>query len=129
MTGVEPASEFLEDLNVPHQREQREVVSTTYQASAQAGGREKGQPTQADRIRQYLSEQVFEPARRAGKSTVIVRAGDVHRDMGLKAQMPNVCQVLAGKRIREKAGVSIVHRQGPNAGANAKFTFSLGPVR
>ena len=43
---------------------------------------------QADEIRQYVVDNYIEPARRAGKRMVSVRAGDVHNSMGLDNRFP-----------------------------------------
>ena len=61
-------------------------------------------PGDVDRIRRYLCKRVDE-ARQAGKVTATFRAGDVHDDLKLSRQYPNVCQVLEGGKFHERAGV------------------------
>jgi 5-methylcytosine-specific restriction enzyme B len=57
--------------------------------------------TQADQIRRFILDNYIQPARMAGTDVVTVRAGDVHRDMGLSNAMPSVCQALDGKKFAE----------------------------
>ena len=45
--------------------------------------------SQADDIRQYIKNSYISPARRRGQDIVIIRAGDVDREMGL-GRVPNV---------------------------------------
>ena len=61
----------------------------------------------ADRIRQYLCGQV-DLARERGDKTLEFRAGDVHAALHLEQQMPNVCQVLEGRRFHDMCGVEVV---------------------
>jgi hypothetical protein len=39
--------------------------------------------TQADRIRQFVRDRYVAPARIDGRAQITIRAGDVHRAMGL----------------------------------------------
>ena len=44
--------------------------------------------TLADRIREFVNEHYVQPARKRGNQTFIIRAGDVHDDMGLDSRLP-----------------------------------------
>ena len=79
----------------------------------------------ADRIRQFVLRKYFEPAIRAGISETNIRAGDVHREMGLVNRMPAVCGALDTKVLQDRFGVELVRRGGPRQGANATFCYRL----
>ncbi len=84
-------------------------------------------PGDADRIRQYLCQQV-EEAREAGKTSVTFRAGDVHDALGLVNSYPNVCQVLEGKKFHDMADVEFVRyvdRPPLGQGANLEIEFTI----
>lgn len=81
--------------------------------------------SQADHIRAFAIEHYLSPARRRRQAEVTVRAGDVHRAMGLSNAMPNVCSALGGKAFLALANVSLLERQGPRAGANVSFRYQL----
>jgi hypothetical protein len=84
--------------------------------------------SQAEQIRKFVFDQYITPARRAGRSdVVVVRAGDVHRDMGLANAMPAVCSAIGGQKFEELAGLTCVGRKGPTNGANVFFSFHLTP--
>lgn len=85
--------------------------------------------TQAGNIRQYVIEHWLEPARRSGANSVTVRAGDVHKAMGLSNAYPAVCSVLGSNKFATEASVIVDRRDGPANGANAYFTFSLHPTK
>ena len=48
----------------------------------------------ADEIRDYIYQYYILPARNAGKTTIIIRAGDIHREMNLKDRMPAACGAI-----------------------------------
>lgn len=79
----------------------------------------------ADRIRAYVFNNYIQQAKADGQETVTVRAGDVHRDMGLSSSMPSVCSAIGGHRFTKTANVVLVDRKGPTNGANVYFTYSL----
>jgi 5-methylcytosine-specific restriction protein B len=80
---------------------------------------------QADQIRQFAFDNCVAPARAARRIEVVIRAGDVHREMSLANAMPAVCSALGGRKFEEFAGVTIVERSGPLMGANMRFRISL----
>ena len=87
-------------------------------------------PGDADRIRQYLCQQV-EIARNAGQTSVTFRAGDVNDALHLPGRIPNVCQVLEGKKFRAMAGVELnrcVYRPPSGQGANLDLQFRILPL-
>jgi hypothetical protein len=80
---------------------------------------------QADQIRVFVSEQYFAPAQASGQVEVVLRAGDVHRQLGLSNSMPAVCSVLGGSKLQASARVRLIDRTGPKYGANVYFRFGL----
>ena len=76
----------------------------------------------ADRIREFVYKRLIVPARNAGRLEIEVRAGDVHRNMGLKDRMPAVCAAL-GPKFEQQYPVRRISRDGPKAGANVYFRF------
>jgi 5-methylcytosine-specific restriction protein B len=84
----------------------------------------------ADRIRAHLIAHYVEPARQRGDQTVTIRAGDVHKELGLTAQLPNVCQAIEGEKFRGAAGLGeaeIVSGPSSGRGSNMVYRFALAP--
>jgi 5-methylcytosine-specific restriction protein B len=79
----------------------------------------------ADEIREHVRNELISPARRSGRSQITIRAGDVHRAMGLQNRMPAVCGALDAAKFYDEAGVTLVTRSGPHQGANARWDLSL----
>jgi len=79
----------------------------------------------ADEIRSYVLENHISPARLEGRREITIRAGDIHREMGLVSRMPAVCSALETPKFGELANVNLIGRRGPHRGANVLFTFSL----
>ena len=81
--------------------------------------------TLADRIRGYVNQAVIEPARRAGRTEVVLVAGDVHKDMGLRDRMPAICGALDARRFQDEFRVVLARRSGPKYSSTATWYFSL----
>lgn len=81
--------------------------------------------SQADQIRAFVIQQCIEPARMAGRSVCTIRAGDVHRAMGLVNMPRAVCSVLRGSKFHQDAGVTLKGQEGPADGMNVWFHFGL----
>ena len=81
--------------------------------------------SQADQIREHVLNQYIKPTREAGKSTIKVAARDVHNDLGLKNNYPNVCNALDGRIFRDQAQVAIRSRSGPNQSSTVTWEYEI----
>jgi len=79
----------------------------------------------ADLISQFVLENYIKPASTRGDNRITVRAGDVHREMGLQSAMPAVASALGADKFQEYAHVRLVARDGPHNGANLRLTYEL----
>ncbi len=79
----------------------------------------------ADRIRAYVVTELIDPARAAGRTTVTVRAGDIHAALDLENRMPAVCGALDAHKFYAESGVARTQRRGPKFGATAEWTLAL----
>lgn len=79
----------------------------------------------ADTIRQFALDKYISPARARGEKTIVIRAGDIHLEMRLHQQYPNVCQALRGNKLLEMANIKLVSSEGSPVGANTCFTYQL----
>ncbi len=81
----------------------------------------------ADEIRLFAYNHLIAPVLDCGTSDVVIRAGDIHAEMGLDSRMPSVCAALSAKAMEAAYGLKRIDRRGPNAGANVFFRFALDP--
>ncbi|MFC4594099.1 AAA family ATPase [Sphingobium tyrosinilyticum] len=100
----------------------RSALSVYRQFRENGAGPSDGQ-SQADRIRAFVLRQIVEPARRAGEHRFAVRAGDVHKQMGLQDAMPAVCSAIGSRKFQALAAVRLVRREGPENSSTTAFTF------
>jgi hypothetical protein len=86
--------------------------------------------SQAEQIRHHLQMEYFSPARRRGERFVTVRAGDVHRELGLRNRVPNVCQVMESRILEREAGVKVSSKQAPpkGRGTTLTITYTIEPL-
>ena len=78
-----------------------------------------------DKIRNYVEDEYINPAKEQGKVTVRVRAGDIHKEMGLVNRMPSICEALETEIFRNQALVQVINRTGPDRGSNAEWVFKI----
>ncbi|MGC1463100.1 MAG: hypothetical protein WA802_12935 [Terracidiphilus sp.] len=78
----------------------------------------------AKEIREYIRTQYLEPARQRRETLVTLRAGDIHRELGLKNRVPNVCQVMESRLLEKEAGVKVSSKQGPPSGRGTTVTVT-----
>ncbi|TET89625.1 MAG: hypothetical protein E3J35_09455 [Methanomassiliicoccales archaeon] len=81
--------------------------------------------TLADEIREYANQNYIDPARNRGGVEVTIRAGDIHKRIGLSSRLPAVCGALGTNKFEKQYGVRLVGRKGPNQGSNVFFTFKI----
>ena len=79
----------------------------------------------ADRIRRHALNRHVEPARRAGRTTVVIRAGDIVREMRLQSRTPAVCSALESRRFQKLAGAKLEERRGPAQSTTTEFHYRL----
>jgi len=75
-------------------------------------------------IREHIRTRYLEPARLRRETLVTVRAGDIHRELGLRNRVPNVCQVMESKLLEKEAGVKVSSKQGPPSGRGTTLTVT-----
>lgn len=78
----------------------------------------------AEGIRKFLRTRYFEPARRKQETLVTLRAGDIHRELGLRNRVPSVCQVMESRILEREAGVRVSSKQGPPSGRGTTLTIT-----
>lgn len=81
--------------------------------------------SKADKIRGFVLENYVKPARERGENEITIRAGDIHKVMGLRDSMPAVASALGAQKFENFARVKLIKREGPHNGANLRFTFQL----
>ncbi len=78
----------------------------------------------ADRIRQYLKRQYLDTARLCGLTIVRIVAGDIHKELGLRNRVPNVCQVLRSRKFLNENQLVLEKFEGPPSGLGTTATFT-----
>lgn len=81
----------------------------------------------ADRIRAFVVHRYIDAARVRNQSTIEIRAGDVHRDMGLQGRVPAVCGALTADKFAQENRLTLISAEGPNPGMNLILTFEVKP--
>jgi hypothetical protein len=78
----------------------------------------------SDVVRNYVTENFINPARKRGEGTVLVNVGAVHRALNLQNRVPLVCAALKSKKFLAGQGLKILATSGPPSGQSTTVTFT-----
>ena len=79
----------------------------------------------ADSVRRLALRDYVNPARTSGAKEIVIAAADIHRELALENQYPNVCQALKGRKFCQMAQIKLVKVDGPNPSSTTRFTFRI----
>ena len=79
----------------------------------------------ADKIREFAYENYIKPARDLEEDDVIIKAGDLHDEMGLENKIPSVCGALDTKKFLTQYAIELDEREAPSCGVNVLYTFRV----
>ena len=79
----------------------------------------------SDRIRDHIKRKHIDPAKKAGKKTLSIRAGDIHKELGFSRRIPVVCSALRSRKLSKSCDIELTYIGGPNNSTTTTFTYSL----
>jgi len=79
----------------------------------------------SDRIRDYVKRKYINPAKKEGKKTLSLRAGDIHNELGFSRRIPVVCSALRSRKLTKICDIELTYIGGPNNSTTTTFTYRL----
>ena len=80
------------------------------------------------KIREFVKNTIVEPARERGDDAVLIRIGDVHKEMKLTNRTPEICSALQNRAFETDARVKLLYASlFPYQGANRELVFKVLP--
>jgi hypothetical protein len=79
----------------------------------------------SDRVRDHVKRKHIHPAKKAGKKSLTIRAGDIHKELGFSRRIPVVCSALRSRKLSKSCDVELTYIGGPNNSTNTTFTYRL----
>jgi hypothetical protein len=79
--------------------------------------------TYSEEVLGFFSKSYVIPARQRGQSTIEVRAGDIHSQLGWARKVPLVCSALSSKKLQKKLGIRLTEKSGPPSGQSPTVVF------
>jgi hypothetical protein len=79
----------------------------------------------SDRVRDHIKRKYIDPAKKDGKNTLTVRAGDIHKELGFSRRIPVVCSALRSRKLSKNCGIELTYIGGPNNSTTTTFTYRL----
>jgi hypothetical protein len=79
----------------------------------------------SDRVRDHVKRKYIDPARKEGKKTLSIRAGDIHRELGFSRRIPVVCSALRSRKLSKTCNIELTYIGGPNNSTTTTYTYRL----
>ncbi|MBT8332319.1 MAG: hypothetical protein KJP06_08320 [Deltaproteobacteria bacterium] len=79
----------------------------------------------SDQVRDHVKRKYVVPAKKAGKKSLSIRAGDIHRELGFTRRIPVVCSALRSRKFQNKCDIKLAYIDGHNNTTTTKFTYRL----
>ena len=85
--------------------------------------------SQADRIRQYTFQHYIQPAQKAGQEKLLIRAGNISRELDLNNRVPAIYSALQTRKFFDLAGVELLERTGPPESTRTEFHYAICEIQ
>jgi hypothetical protein len=82
----------------------------------------------SDRVRDHVKRKYIDPAIKAGKKSLSIRAGDIHKELGFTRRIPVVCSALRSRKLQKICGIKLTYVGGPNNSTTTTFAYRLSEV-
>jgi hypothetical protein len=79
----------------------------------------------SDRVRDHVKRKYIDPAKKDGKKSLSIRAGDVHRELGFTRRIPVVCSALRSRKLQKNCDIELTYVGGPNNSTTTTFSYKL----
>ena len=79
----------------------------------------------SDRVRDHVKRKYIDPAKKDGKETLSIRAGDIHKELGFSRRIPVVCSALRSRKFLRNCGIELTYVGGPDNSTTTTFTYRL----
>ena len=79
----------------------------------------------SDRVRNHVKRNYIEPAKNAGKKSLSIRAGVIHKELGFMRRIPVVCSALRSRKFQKNCDIKLSYIDGPNNSTTTTFTYKL----
>ena len=79
----------------------------------------------SDRVREHIKRKYIDPAKKDGKKTLTIRAGDIHKELGFSRRIPVVCSALRSRKLSRNCNIELTYIGGPNNSTTTTFTYRL----
>lgn len=82
-----------------------------------------------EQVQKYVSSAYILPAKKRGQNTIVVKAGDVHRELHWTNRVPAVCTSLGSRKFQLQTGLELIAKEGPPSGMGTRATFTYKIVQ
>jgi hypothetical protein len=79
----------------------------------------------SDRVRDHVIRKYIGPAKKDGKKSLSIRAGDIHKELGFSRRIPVVCSALRSRKLQKNCDIELTYVGGPNNSTTTTFAYRL----
>jgi len=77
----------------------------------------------SERVRDHVKRKYIDPAKKMGKKSVSMLAGNIHKELGFSRRIPVVCSALRSRKFQRNCNIELSYVDGPNNSTTTKFTY------
>ena len=82
----------------------------------------------SDRVRDHVKRKYIDPAKKDGKTSLSIRAGDIHKELGFSRRIPVVCSALRSHKLQKNCDIELTYVGGPNNSTTTTFSYKIQKV-
>jgi 5-methylcytosine-specific restriction protein B len=72
-----------------------------------------------------VKRKYIDPAKKEGKKTLSIRAGNIHKELGFSRRIPVVCSALRSRKLSKNCDIELTYIGGPNNSTTTTYTYRL----
>ena len=73
----------------------------------------------------HVKRKYIDPAKKEGKKSLSIRAGDIQKELGFSRRIPVVCSALRSRKLQNKCDIELTYVGGPNNSTTTAFAYQL----
>jgi len=77
-----------------------------------------------EEVQQHVRATYINPAKQRGETSIRIKAGDIHRDLGWANRVPSVCTTLDSQKFQRETGLKLLSKQGPPSGYSTTVLYT-----
>lgn len=79
----------------------------------------------SERVRDHVKRKYINPAKKEGRKSLSIRAGNIHKELGFSRRIPVVCSALRSRKLQKDCNIELAYVGGPNNSTTTTYSYRL----